>query len=252
MHHVQKSIILNLARTSPLRFTELQPPHIPNNAFSYHLKKLIDGNYIELGRGGYIATRKALKLVVFGASDNQRQPTPSLLTMVYVENLEGEILLINRNQKPFQGWYSLPSGLIHQGETPEKAARREIYEKTGLAAGGPLQAAGVLDVRYVEEATQDIFVHTISFVYQYQFSGDKKLLEGKVNRYGPLSWSKLGRSNILAEVIAAKDLVDKHSFGHQSITFFEPPQLPAVVAVAEHTDELPLKSLAVLPTSVAS
>lgn len=246
MHHIQKSIILNLARTSPLRFTELQP-RVPNNAFSYRLKKLIDGGYIEHTAGGYIATRKALKLVAFGTSNNRVQPTPAAISMIYIENTDGEILLINRNHKPFQGWYGLPSGLIHQGETVEDAARREMFEKTGLAAEGELQAVGVLDIRYVEAATQDIFMHTLSFVYRYVYTGDKQLLDGKVNRYGQLLWSRLDRDNILAEVNAAKDLVDRHAFSHESVTLMEPTQLPAVAKTSYSEDRaLPLTQVPAL------
>lgn len=65
LHHIQRSIILSLATKSPLSFTELQPPHIPNNTFSYHLKKLVENGYVEhaLTKSGYLPTRKALKLM---------------------------------------------------------------------------------------------------------------------------------------------------------------------------------------------
>lgn len=227
MHHIQKSIILNLARTSPLRFTELQPPRVPNNTFSYHLKKLLDGSYLELTPEGYVPTRKALKLVVFGVNNGKTAQKPETITMIYVENSAGETLLLNRNRKPFQGWYGLPAGQVHLGETLDQAARRELAEKTTIVVEGSLKSLGVLDFRYVEQETQDIFLHNIGFIYKYRFAGDPETLRDKVTRYGQLSWSRLGRRNlVLPEVYTIRELAHKGKPAHLSITFEEPAQLP--------------------------
>ncbi len=226
MHHIQKSIILNLARTSPLRFTDLQPPRVPNNTFSYHLKKLVDGQYIELTPEGYVPTRKALKLVVFGVNHGRAAPKPDTITMIYIENDEGETLLLNRNRKPFQGWYGIPGGQVHLGETLDQAAERELTEKTTLIADGQLEAVGVLDFRYVEQETKDIFQHMIGFIYKYNYVGDRELLSDKVTRYGQLSWSRLGQSILLPEVYIIKKMVEAEKFTSLSVSFEEPAQLP--------------------------
>lgn len=226
MHHIQKSIILNLARTSPLRFSELQPPRIPNNTFSYHLKKLTAGGYVELTSSGYMPTRKALKLVAYGVNTNKAPSTPMMISMVYVENGDGEVLLMSRDHRPFQGWRCLPSGLVHRGETLDQAASREMFEKTTIDPESGLEQAGVLEIRYVEQATQDIFLHSIAFIYKYKFTGDKRLLAGKVTRYGQLYWSDLNRSDILPEVHTVHELLANGIFSHQAVRFDEPPTLP--------------------------
>lgn len=47
-----------------------------------------------------------------------------------IKNSEGKILMIDRATPPF-GW-ACPAGHIDDGETPEIAVRREIFEEVGL------------------------------------------------------------------------------------------------------------------------
>lgn len=46
-----------------------------------------------------------------------------------------EVLLIRRGRPPGEGVWSFPGGAQRLGETAEAAARRELAEETGLAAG---------------------------------------------------------------------------------------------------------------------
>jgi len=58
-----------------------------------------------------------------------RNPVPG--TGVLVEMEEG-IVLIQRGQPPFEGWWALPAGYIEADESVERAAVRECKEETGL------------------------------------------------------------------------------------------------------------------------
>ena len=42
------------------------------------------------------------------------------------------VLLVKRGREPSRGYYAFPGGRVEPGETLEVAARRELFEETGL------------------------------------------------------------------------------------------------------------------------
>ena len=208
MHYIQKDIILSLSLVSPQRFSQLQPARLPNNTFSYHLKKLVEGGYIEPTLSGYVATRKALKTMQYTPNQSSKNSlSPALITVIHVTNDKGEVLILNRNNQPFADYFGLPSGLVHRSESMDQAAHRELLEKTGINAGGGLNYAGTLDFQYVQRDSHDIFVHAVAFIYSFDFGN--RMLPITTTPYGQLSWSDLNHQNILPEVKTIHELMKK-------------------------------------------
>ncbi len=64
-----------------------------------------------------------------------KYPRPSVTVDIAIfRPLEGEyqILLIQRAKYPFKGKYALPGGFVEMDESLENAARRELFEETGV------------------------------------------------------------------------------------------------------------------------
>ncbi len=58
-----------------------------------------------------------------------RNPVPGAGVLV---EMESGVVLVQRGQSPFIGWWALPSGYIEADESVEQAAIRECKEETGL------------------------------------------------------------------------------------------------------------------------
>jgi 8-oxo-dGTP diphosphatase len=59
-------------------------------------------------------------------------PVPTLGVSGIVFNNQKQILLIQRNQPPAMGFWSVPGGKLEPGESLVEACQREIKEETGL------------------------------------------------------------------------------------------------------------------------
>jgi 8-oxo-dGTP diphosphatase len=63
-------------------------------------------------------------------------PRPALTVDCVVFGWDGQalkVLLIQRNEPPFEGQWALPGGFVQMDEELEAAARRELEEETGLS-----------------------------------------------------------------------------------------------------------------------
>ncbi|AGI47512.1 hypothetical protein TALC_00512 [Thermoplasmatales archaeon BRNA1] len=82
----------------------------------------------------------------------------------------GKVLLLRRpdDARSFPGKWSLVSGHIEEGETPEEAARREIEEETGVKVSSP---RNVQDAFCVREG------NTVWEIHPFLFAVDSEMID---------------------------------------------------------------------------
>lgn len=101
---------------------------------------------------------------------------PSVTTDVGVfhkahENAKVQVLLIQRNNPPFQNHWALPGGFIEENESLELSARRELQEETGLNLP-ELQFYNVYG-----EPGRDPRGRTITLVYWHLLQGEQPVAQ---------------------------------------------------------------------------
>lgn len=159
MHHIQYKILIQLMSAPVRRFSELRPEGVESNLFQYHLRHTIKEGYVEKVEGGYILSPKGLYFADrHSASLRDVREQPKIITIIVIRDAAGRTLLQSKRRQPFVGSYHLPAGKIHEKESIDAAARRELFEKTGIndveltyaaSAHGRIYKAGELVSDYI-------------------------------------------------------------------------------------------------------
>lgn len=133
-HHIQKYILDVLMYKKVSRFRDLRPPKVDTNLFTYHLNSLVKTGMIDKVDGGYALSATGLSYVDRVSSEDKTIRTqPKIITMLVIQNGEGDILLQRRTKQPYIDTWTLPYGKLHiEDLTAKNAAQREAFEKLGL------------------------------------------------------------------------------------------------------------------------
>lgn len=151
-HHIQKDIIDVLLYKEIARFRDLRPKKVDTNLFSYHLQSVIKAGIVEKVEGGYTLTTKGLSYVDRLSTQNKTiRMQPKIITMLLIQNSDGDVLLQRRTKQPYINAWTLPYGKVHIDDMSiEAAAQREALEKLGLA-DQPLKHSGIAYIRVLDK-----------------------------------------------------------------------------------------------------
>jgi 8-oxo-dGTP pyrophosphatase MutT (NUDIX family) len=165
-HHIQKYIIGVLYHQRIARFRDLRPPRVDTNLFSYHLKLLLKAGFLEKCDGGYTLGRAGLLYVdrVSEARMNVRTQ-PKIVTMLVIQNGDGDVLLQRRTKQPYIDSWTLPYGKLHIDDaTIRAAAQREAMEKLGVSDATP-RHAGDCYIRVYDGS--ELLTTTLAHVFRF-------------------------------------------------------------------------------------
>lgn len=166
-HHIQKHIVSVLMHQKYARFRDLRPKNVDTNLYSYHLKTLQKTGFVTKSDGGYTLGKKGLLFVdrVSTASLNVRTQ-PKIITMLVIQNSDGDVLLFRRKRQPYTDQWTLPYGKLHiEDKTVLAAAQREAAEKLGLT-DQPMTHAGECYIRITDE--DEIVMSTLVHVFYFE------------------------------------------------------------------------------------
>ena len=133
-HHIQKHIIDVLMYQQLARFSELRPPKVDTNLFTYHLNVLVKSAIVVKRDAGYSLSTAGLAYVDRVSTEKRTIRTqPKIITMLVIQNDDGKILLQRRTKQPYINAWTLPYGKLHvEDESVKTASLREANEKLGL------------------------------------------------------------------------------------------------------------------------
>ncbi len=86
-----------------------------------------------------------------GSSDSRTYTDKPLVGVGVAVIRNDKVLLIQRGKPPRAGYWSIPGGMQHLGETVREAAKREAFEETGLE----VEVRDLLDVIDLIETDDD-------------------------------------------------------------------------------------------------
>ena len=131
---IQETIIDKLFREEIVSFTDLSIPRVASNLLTYHLKRLEEQAVVKKVTGGYTLGTHGLSYVDRVSAEKKLiQIQPKIITMLLIQNSDGDVLLQKRNKQPFINTWTLPYGKIHIDDTSvEAAGMRAAFEKLGI------------------------------------------------------------------------------------------------------------------------
>lgn len=130
-HHIERHVINYLMFHEYAKFSEMRPPRVDTNLFSYHLKLLQKSGLVTKTDDGYTLDHRGLVYVDRVSVGKMRLRTqPKIITMLLIQDGYGKVLLQKRSKQPFINTWTLPYGKLHIDDASVcAAARRESIEK---------------------------------------------------------------------------------------------------------------------------
>lgn len=181
---IQNQILTKLLKSKELRYMDCIPENVDKDLFNYHFKFLQDRGYILKKDDSYSLTNFGKKYVQKLDAKGDYKSYFRFSVLIYVINDQREILLHKRLRHPYYGDIGVISGKVLYGEKIEEAAKRKVFEETGLLISTPKLIGVHRKTRYDKngEIIEDTLYHCC---LAKEFTGELK----EKTEFGENFWS---------------------------------------------------------------
>jgi len=167
-----------------LQFNEIEKAtNIPSNKLSYHLEELQKENLLEKQENLYKVTKSAQNLLPKLTQITGKEEGP-LTVVISAITKDNKILLMKREKRPYQGYWSLTGGKMKFSESIKEGAIREAEEETGL----DLEFKGIKGVVHERVKEDNIYKHGFVFFFTHLEAKNTNLTH---TEEGQLDWFDL-------------------------------------------------------------
>ncbi len=159
-HHIQKSIVYDLAFAESLRFSDLKPDDMENKAFTYHLKKVMKAGLVQkLDDGRYTLTMKGRRVGKGALKKESRLLDRAYsILLLAVRNIEDDAwLLYKRQTQPLLGLKGFMQAQPVAETDARSTAQKTCFEETGLTVDFQVHGHGYFRVYRAGEL--ESFIH---------------------------------------------------------------------------------------------
>lgn len=192
-----------------LRFNQIEKAlKIRSNLVAYHLDRMRKEMLLEKDGENYSLTPKAEKLlpILPHITGLDTGPLPAVLAAVLKR---GKILLLQRNKRPYQGYWGLVGGRMRHEESIEQAAIRLVKEKSGIIG----TEAKVNAIMQEQVRGDSVIKHSFILFFTTVTAEGGELRD---TGYGPVEWSNL-RGLEKKEVIPSDLWLIKNKLGKKCL-----------------------------------
>jgi ADP-ribose pyrophosphatase YjhB (NUDIX family) len=208
-HHIQKFIVGVLIHKKHARFRDLRPPKTDTNLFSYHLKVLMKEQWVDKTDEGYTLSKNGLAYVDRVSIEKLNiRSQPKIITMLLIQNSEGDVLVQKRAKQPYIDTWTFPYGKTHiDDESIEAGARRESTEKLSYMPESVRHAGDA----YIRVKAGDELLST-TLVHVFRFETDDIQETESIKWIQPLKLLSLELAPAVEDIMARSFFGDEHFF----------------------------------------
>ncbi len=159
-HHIQRTIVYQLALANAQRFNELKPDLVENKLFTYHLKKVIARGYVRKNDEAlYELTSEGRRLGVSVLKTQQdiSDRAHSILFLVIRRASDGAFLLYKRLNHPLKDQIGFMHSVPVPDATVSESAAELVRRRTGLECEFTFLGSGYF--RMFKESALESFTH---------------------------------------------------------------------------------------------